>query len=115
MKHSSAFLLIAIFIGTFLSALPGCVDSTEGEEEDEDAPQLTSSHDGWQNPQCNDCHGSAHTDGSLPYQCAGCHGSNGAPSRPSTHTGTAPCADCHGTPHGDTGFPDPDACEVCHD
>ena len=73
---------------------------------------LDTTHEGWRDPSCWDCHiEDGHDIGLEPYQCIECHGTNGAPRG---HTLLTPCAECHVQPHGAEGFPDPEACQTCH-
>jgi hypothetical protein len=96
-------------------------DSDSDSDGDADPPQLTSSHPGWRDPCCLDCHDSSgHRAGLDPYECVDCHDDNGSPSG---HGGSTPCLACHGTGVGDApvvhscdvgGFPDPASCQTCH-
>lgn len=84
---------------------PDVVDVTTAE-----APTLTSSHPGWKEPKCWNCHDADdHNTGLDPYVCAGCHGTNGAPKGHAT----SGCGGCHSGKHG-AGFPAPISCLVCH-
>lgn len=71
-------------------------------------PIPTSSHTGWKEPDCTDCHDSTgHRAGLEPYQCVACHGRNGAPDG----HGRTTCTGCHNSKHGFT----PSApCLACH-
>jgi hypothetical protein len=74
--------------------------------------KLSSSHPGWEEACCADCHQpDAHTQGLLSHECVDCHGANGAPPR---HTNETPCAECHGREHRCGEFPDPESCLACH-
>ena len=83
---------------------------------------LTSEHEGWQNPVCDDCHDHHHNSDLDLYECAECHGGNGAPEQPLSVFHTVSCGDaaaggpgCHEGKHGgeDAGFPS-GVCADCH-
>jgi hypothetical protein len=86
-----------------------------------DAPQLTSSHPGWGDPCCLDCHDSSgHRAGLDPYECVACHDKNGSPAG---HGGSTPCLACHRNGGDDAprvhqcasgSYPDPASCQACH-
>lgn len=99
-------------------AIAGCFpyygqpDATDDSDGGANSGELTSTHTGWRDPACWDCHGEdSHNAGLQPAGCVICHGSNGAPGG---HTSSTPCSQCHVEPHGADGFPDPDSCQTCH-
>ncbi len=97
-------------------ALAGCFpyygQPSSSSDSGTDGGGLTSTHTGWKDPACWDCHvEDSHNAGLDPYGCTGCHGTNGARRG---HTDATPCSQCHGHPHGDDGFPDPTSCQTCH-
>lgn len=74
--------------------------------------KLTTSHPGWGEACCEDCHTlGGHNEGLAPYECVDCHGINGAPAG---HTRETPCAECHDREHRCGDFPDPVSCQACH-
>lgn len=86
-------------------------------------PTLDSSHFGWRNADCAECHSAAGTHGgayTIPG-CGGCHGSNGGPLRPENHWLTD-CNDCHadgpepwnGCSHEGYALQAARACILCH-
>jgi len=105
-------LLLALTIG---ACMPYYGQPGEQGTQDSDTTssgELSSSHSGWKDPACWDCHSEdGHNSGQLPHECVVCHGDNGAPGG---HTSSTPCSGCHVEPHGADGFPDPESCQTCH-
>ncbi len=85
------------------------------------APVLESSHTGWKDNECLECHiegndvGAPIPSDDVPIpECASCHGANGACARPQvTWHPTGSCADynCHGANHS---YTDNSDCGKCH-
>lgn len=93
--------------------------------EDEDAPQLSASHPGWERADCAACHtlGSIHGGDRAWDECFGCHGGNGQPARPAGHHDTD-CTSCHNAggsapwndaTHADYAASPATSCRGCHD
>jgi len=82
------------------------------------APALRTTHEGWKNPRCNNCHAlpvSRHQIADV-WRCAECHGANGAcnPNGRSTvrrHASTDICVNCHQQKHQ---FTANTQCVGCH-
>lgn len=109
---ATALLLLAALSGCFPYYGPADTTTDPADETGGTDSQLTSSHTGWRQPDCLQCHTrNSHNEGLLPYECATCHGTNGAPAG---HGGDPPCSTCHGQPHGAENFPDPASCQGCH-
>ncbi len=70
------------------------------------APQLSSSHPGWQRADCADCHnqGAVHGGNRTWDTCFGCHGGNGQAPPPTGHHDTD-CTACH-SPAGSASWND---------
>jgi hypothetical protein len=92
---------------------------------EDDAPQLSSGHPGWQNADCASCHNLADEHGGDRTwdMCFGCHGGNGQPARPAGHHDQG-CIDCHSTggagpwnatSHSNYADWDAAGCLGCHD
>jgi hypothetical protein len=90
--------------------------------DDEDcAPVLETSHSGWKDNDCIECHTGDDPDGAaIPHEiypipeCASCHGANGACARPQvTWHPAESCSEynCHGAMHT---FTEPSDCGNCH-
>jgi hypothetical protein len=93
--------------------------------DEENAPQLSAGHPGWQRADCVGCHTltAVHGGNRTWDQCFGCHGGNGQPVRPAGHHDAA-CTACHvvggsapwnGTTHADYAAWEAAACLGCHD
>ncbi|NOZ61904.1 MAG: hypothetical protein GXO74_09505 [Calditrichaeota bacterium] len=112
---------IALVLFTFLIFIIifSCKDKISDPPEPEESVELTSSHPGWQKPNCWQCHQpeKVHPDSNFtveknpPYTCVECHGNNGAPKG---HHQVPPCGTCHLQKHSEIGFPDPESCQTCH-
>ncbi|OQX83067.1 hypothetical protein B6D60_11095 [candidate division KSB1 bacterium 4484_87] len=112
-------IAILTFLASLLFCIAGCYDKISDPSAPEENTELTSSHPGWQKPNCWECHQpeKVHPDSNFtieknpPYTCVACHGNNGAPKG---HRQFPPCGDCHLQKHSDMGFPDPVSCQTCH-
>lgn len=101
-----------------LLAFWGCGD-------EDDPPQLSASHPGWQRADCAACHSldSVHGGSRTWDMCFGCHGDNGQPNRPAGHL-EAGCTTCHNpggsapwndSTHADYASWEATGCLGCHD
>lgn len=114
---------LAIFTAAAFLALVGPVAC--GDDDDDDAPQLSASHPGWMQADCATCHTLSGIHGGQREwtECFGCHGGNGQPNRPAGHSDSG-CTGCHSvsgtatwdaTSHADYGAFTATQCLGCHD